>query len=304
MGAADRPLGDRTILVLLLGDPRTDQVDNYQRLQAKSAETEAKRVGVRTEILFAPGFDQLRALRRRLGDAKAPAIDAVVTEPASLSTMDLILRNLRGKTGLVLLNVSGPAIEEQGRDWAQEHPFGWVSTNHVRIGEIQGGQVNEHAPQGATVLCITGPTRASAARQRLAGMTSKVRPDIHILRTEAGDWNESDGIAAFNNWYRDFRAREEDIAVVAAHSDELAVGARHAARAVANRAHRDMFSRAKFLGVDACPTFGRKHVDEGTLAASITTPANADVAIRYLARSWQTGARSRLATFTEATPYP
>jgi ABC-type sugar transport system substrate-binding protein len=294
----------RTVLVLLLGDPQSDQVDHYQHLQAECAEAEAKRAGVSAEILFAPGFDQLRILRQRLADAGAPKIDAVVTEPTSLAALDLMLKNLEGKVGLVLLNIWSPAIDEKGATWGQGHPFGWVSTNHARIGEIQGAQVNQRAPEGASVLCISGPSRASAARQRREGMTSKVRPDIHVLLTEAGDWNESDGIVAFNNWYSGFKAREEHVAVVAAQSDELAVGALHAARAVANRAHRDMFLKAKFLGVDACPTFGKKLVDDGTLSASVTTPANTDVAIRHLARFWRAGTASPLATYTEATPYP
>ena len=89
------------------GDPTSDQIDNYQRLQGERAGAEAKKAGIGVEVVFVPGFDHLRTLRKRLGDTKAPRIDAVITEPASLSTMDLILRDLKGKTGLVLLNIWG-----------------------------------------------------------------------------------------------------------------------------------------------------------------------------------------------------
>jgi ABC-type sugar transport system substrate-binding protein len=294
----------RTVLVLLLGDPSSDQIDNYQRLQGERAAAEAKKAGIGVEVVFVPGFDHLRTLRKRLGDTKAPRIDAVITEPASLSTMDLILRDLKGKTGLVLLNIWGGSIEEQARAWGSAHPFGTLSTDHAKIGAIQGRQVNQHAPDKGAVLCVTGPSRASAAQQRLEGMRSTLRPDIQVLQTEAGDWNETDGIVALNSWYGVFKARTDTIHVVAAQSDELAVGALRAARAVANPLHREMLLKARFLGVDACPTFGKKLVDEGTLAGSVMTPANTDVAIRHLVRFWADGTPVPLRTFTEAVAYP
>jgi ABC-type sugar transport system substrate-binding protein len=294
----------RTVLVLLPGDPASNQTDHYQVLQAERATAEGKRSGVAVEVLFAPGFDHLRTLRKRLGDSKAPRVDAVVTEPASLSTMDLILRDLKGKAGLVLLNIWGPSVEEQSRTWGSAFPIGTVSTDHVKIGAIQGRQITQHVQGAGRVLCVTGPSRASAAHQRLEGVRSTLRPDIQLLQIEAGDWNEADGIVAFNSWYGISKARMDIIHVVAAQSDELAIGALHAARAVANPAHREMLSKARFLGVDACPGFGKKLVDEGMLAGSVTTPANTDIAIRHLLSFWNEGTPVPLRSFSEAKMYP
>ena len=304
MASSTSKPSSRTVLVLLLGDPATDQIDNYQRLQGDAASAEARKSGVAVEVVFVPGFDHLRTLRKRLGDPKAPRVDAVITEPASLSTMDLILRDLKGKTGLVLLNIWSPSVEENARGWGSEHPFGTFSTDHVKIGAIQGRQIAKLAPENGVVLCLTGPSRASAAQQRLEGVKSTLRPDIRVLQTEAGDWNEADGIVAFNSWYGLFRSRSDTIHVVAAQSDELAVGALHAARAVANPAHREMLTKARFLGVDACPAFGKKLVDEGTLAGSVVTPPNTDTAIRQLVRFWTDRTPVPLRTYTEASAYP
>jgi ABC-type sugar transport system substrate-binding protein len=294
----------RTIVVLLPGDPASDQTDHYQVLQAEKAAAEGKKAGVAVEVMFAPGFDHLRTLRKRLGDSKAPRVDAVVTEPASLSTMDLILRDLKGKAGLVLLNIWAPSVEEQSRNWGGGFPIGTVSTDHAKIGAIQGRQIAQHVPNGGRVLCVTGPSRASAAQQRLEGVRSTLRSDIQLLHTEAGDWNEADGIMAFNSWYGIFKARIDVMHVVAAQSDELAMGSLRAARALANAAHREIFSKARFLGVDACPRFGKKLVDEGTLAGSVTTPANTDIAIRHLVNFWSEGTPVPLRSFSEATMYP
>ena len=93
--------------------------------------------------------------------------------------------------------------------------------------------------------------------------------------------------------------------VVAAQNDELAAGARSAAEALTNPAHRELLVKARFLGVDACPGYGQKLVDTGRLYASVTTPANTGEAVRSLKKFWDSGSPLVLgAASTEPTPYP
>jgi ABC-type sugar transport system substrate-binding protein len=294
---------DRTILVVLTGSSATDQTDHYQLLQEAAARTEASKGGVGVEIVFAPGFDHLGLIRKRL-QKSVPPLDAVVVEPASVSSTALILKELKGRAGLVLLNAWSPEVEDHARGWGEGLPFGTVSTDHPGIGQIQGRQIRALLPDGGHVLCVTGPQRSSAAVQRLEGMKSVVGTGIGVYETEAGDWMESDGIVAFDTWYALHKRRDFKVDVVAAQSDELAVGARSACEAVTNGVHRRMLTEARLLGVDACPAFGRKLVDSGRLVASITTPANTGEAIRALRRFWQSGEPLALKRLTEAEPYP
>jgi len=293
-----------TILVVLIGRKETGQADSYQLLQEEVAEAEAAKAVVVVEIVFAPGFDHLRVIRKRLLDEGAPPLDAVVVEPGSVSSMGLILKELKGKTGLVLLNAWSSEVEEYARGWGSKLPFGTVSTDHSRIGEIQGRQVAAFLPGGGHVLCVTGPLRSSAAVERLQGMKAVLRAEITLAETEAGQWTEPDGIVAFESWYALNKARAFTIDAIAAQSDDLAMGARSACGAVASAAHREMLLRARFLGVDACPQFGRKLVDSGELAASVTTPATTGEAIRGLQRFWRSGQPLALKALTEPKPYP
>jgi ABC-type sugar transport system substrate-binding protein len=294
----------KTIFVLLIGNKERGEINDYQRLQEEVALSEGRRVAFDVEVVFAGGFDQLLVLRKRLRDTASPTVDAVVTEPATLSSMDLILKEVKGRTGLVLLNSWGPSIEEQAKTWGGDHPFGTVSTDHTKVGEIQGRQVTALLPQGGSVLCVTGPQRSSAAQQRLAGMKSTLGPAIQVSETEAAQWTEADGIIAFNSWYGVFKARNDVIGVVAAQNDALSVGARNAAKALASVGHRDMFGRAKFLGIDGCPNYGRRLVDSGALTATIVTTANTGVAIGYLQKYWRDGATLPVRALTEAVAYP
>jgi hypothetical protein len=96
-------------------------------------------VGIDVEVVFSSGFGQYRVIRKRLGDTARP-LDAVVTEPASVANIDLILMDLRGRTGVVLLNAWDPIVETHCRQWAPGFPIGTISMRHVRFGELQGRQ--------------------------------------------------------------------------------------------------------------------------------------------------------------------
>jgi len=289
----------RAVFVLLPG--RKEENDHYQLLQEGAALDAGRRHGLRAEVAWAPAFDQLRAVKKRLLEP-AP-VDAVVVEPASRSSMELLLRELRGRTGLVLLNAWSPLVEEASRSWGPALPFGTVSTDHAAIGRIQGEQVLRFA-RGGAVLCVTGPRRSSAAQERLDALRAAVGAGADLADTEAGDWTEAGGIMAFGDWYRVFKSRNPGLAAVAAQSDELAVGVGSAIRALDDATHRAALGGARLLGVDACPAYGRRLVDEGTLAASIVTPPNTGMTIDLLHRFWTEGRPLPLRSFTTPSPYP
>jgi ABC-type sugar transport system substrate-binding protein len=289
----------RAVFVLLPG--RQEEGDHYQLLQEETALAAGARLGLRVEVAWASAFDQLRVVKKRL--LEPSPVDAVVVEPASRSSTELLLRELRGRTGLVLLNAWSPLVEEASRSWSAALPFGTVSTDHAAIGRLQGEQVLRLA-RGGAVLCVTGPRRSSAAQERLATLRSAVGAEVDLADTEAGEWTEAAGIMAFGDWYRVFKSRNPTLAAVAAQSDELAMGVGSAMRALGDATHRAALAGARLLGVDACPTYGRRLVDEGTLSASIVAPANTGLAIDLLHRFWTEGRPLPLRSFTAPSPYP
>lgn len=293
----------KNVLVLLLGNNDGGPVDLYQDLQGRTAGATAKTIGVDVEVVFSAAFGQYRVIRKRLSDAAHP-LDAVVMEPATVANMDIILKDLRGRTGVVLLNAWDPLVETHCRQWPAGFPLGTISMPHTRFGELQGQQVSSVVGEGASILVVTGPSRSSAAVERLQGLKSAVRPDIQVFDCEAGQWNETEGALAFGAWYPVFKSRREAIEAVVGQSDDLAVGARGAATRVPNADHAQMFARAKYFGVGAVPGFGKEKVDDGTLHASIVAPPNAGTALELLRQYWTTGRPLPLRSFTDVTPYP
>lgn len=291
----------RRVLIVLVGGSSEGEVDHYQVMQAEDARRESARLRMAAEIVLAPGFDHLRIVRGRLRGAE---VDAVVVEPVSVSSAQLILKELAGRVGLVLLNSEPPDLDAHAHLWGAERPFGTVSTPHRRLGEIQGRQASRLLGAGGEVLCVTGPERSSAAVERLAGLRAALPPERTVYTTEAGEWTESAGATAFEAWYRVYRSRSFDVGVIAAQSDELAMGARAACERLTVPEHRQKLARARLLGIDACPAYGARLVDEGRLAASIRTPANAGEALRLLARFWDEGQPLPLRAFTLPEAYP
>jgi ABC-type sugar transport system substrate-binding protein len=293
----------KTILLVLTGDAG-GEVDHYQVLQEKEAVREASAASLALEIIHATGFDHLRVIRKRLRDEAAPHVDAVIIEPASVAATGLLLKQLKGETGFVLLNAWSAEVEAAARNWGKGLPFGTVSTDHVGIGRIQGRQVRALAPENPSVLCVTGPPGSSAAVQRLEGLKETLGNQGSLYETAAGYWTESDGSAAFERWYRIYRKRALKVDAVAAQSDELAMGVGRAVEALEDSDHREMLRRSPLLGVDACPDYGRKLVDTGRLTASVTTPATTGEAIRHLRDFWERGRPMPLQALTPPVAYP
>jgi ABC-type sugar transport system substrate-binding protein len=290
---------------VVTGASANPESNAFQQLQEESAIAEGRRArGLEIEVVFAPAFEHLLVIRKRMGAIGAAPLDAVVVEPGSVAFTRLLLKDLQGRSGLVLLNTWVPEIEEYAPAWGAGLPFGTISTHHTRVGEIQGRQVVALLPRGGHVLCITGPQQSSAAMERLSGLKSALRPEVSVSEIGAGAWTEADGRTAFASWYGVHKTRDFRVDVVAAQNDELAAGVRGASEALTNAAHRDLLAQARFLGVDACPGYGQKLVDEGRLFASVTTPANTGEAVRSLKKFWDSGAPLSLKSFTEPTPYP
>jgi ABC-type sugar transport system substrate-binding protein len=293
----------KTILLVLTGDAG-GEVDHYQVLQEKEAIREASAASLALEIIHATGFDHLRVIRKRLRDQAAPPIDAVIIEPSSVSATGLLLKQLKGETGFVLLNAWSADVQEAARDWGKGLPFGTVSTDHLGIGRIQGRQVRALVPQGASVLCVTGPPGSSAAAERLEGLREALGDQGSLYETAAGYWTESDGAAAFERWYRIYKKRALKVDAVVAQSDELAMGVRRAIEGLDDPEHREMLLRSPLLGVDACPDYGKMLVDTGRLTASVVTPATTGEAIRHLRDFWAHGKAMPLQALTPPAAYP
>ncbi len=281
----------KRVLVVLHGSEADAAKDAYQIFQREQAEAEAKRLRLDLEVVMAPGWDQLRVVRKRLGNAALPNVDAAVVETVSVAGMDVIIDALQGTRGLIFTNIwDGPTIERAAPHWRRHgQPLGTVSVDYEQLGRIQARQIATLLPAGGTVLHVTGPQRSPSVADRSAGMRAHLPVNVTVHEALALGWFEADGTNAFQGWYGLRQRRLPSVAVIAAHADELAIGARQASLAVPDAQHREQFAQVRLLGMEACPAYGRALVDAGRLDASVVAPATTSAAIASLAKFWQTG---------------
>lgn len=218
-------------------------------------------------------------------------VDAVVVETVSVSGMAVVIDAVQGRRGLVFTNIwDDVTIGRAAPLWRQHgQPLGTVSVDYRELGRIQARQIAALLPQGGDVLHVTGPQLSPSVADRSAGMRAELPDTVNVHELLASGWFESDGASVFENWYRLRQRRIPPIRLIAAHSDELAMGARRASASVADAEHRAVFARAKLLGMEACPSYGRRLVDSGEIDASVIAPATTSAAITCLMRFWETG---------------
>ena len=234
------------------------EINHFQPLQEETAASEGRRLGIEVEVAFAPASTSSASSRSDCRLLALQPLDAVLTEPANASTLDLVLRELPGKLGLVILSAWGPSVEAAAPGW----------------GAGPAARDGGHRPHpGRRDPGATGPgppalRRARALRRRAAALLggpaaprrvkSQVGPGIRSRRFPPASGRSRTDRGPQRLVPRGQGARPGR-AVVAAGNDELALGARRACEALANPSTAAS-PRRRFLGVDACPTFGQKLV--------------------------------------------
>ena len=178
-----------------------------------------------------------------------------------------------------------------------------VTVDQHEVGRIQGRQLGALLPEGGLALYIVGPTSNPAFQMRMAGMESSKPANIQV-RTLPGKLTEPSGYEAVVNWLSLSTARTSPVKLVAAHNDNMAMGARRAFAERMTGDERERWSKLPYIGCDACPGSGQKWVRQGLLAASIVLPPSAGRALEMLAKAIESQTQPPECTVLPPVPFP
>ena len=130
----------------------TNNDNDYQIEQAKSAEEAARRLGVDTQIIYS-GNDSVTQSTQLLNVVQAaPQLrpDAIVFEPVGATALPQVARaSVAANVGWVVLNREANYISDLRRQF--KVPIFCVSNDHTEIGRIQG-LLDSIDPREAEVL--------------------------------------------------------------------------------------------------------------------------------------------------------
>jgi ribose transport system substrate-binding protein len=259
----------------------TNDDNDYQQEQAAAADKAAHRLGVEVKIIHANN-DSLTQSQQILQYVQAPKgerPDAILFEPAGGTAFPQVARAAAAAgIGWVVLNHDVDYIAELRQQFSV--PIFGVSSDHEAVGKIQGNQFGALLPEGGSVLYIEGPMNSSAAAARTRGM-NRTKPDSVQVKSLHANWTEQGSRRIVSSWLRLRTSLESHIDLVGAQDDSMAMGAKKAFAEVVG-AQRERWMKVPITGCDGMPNAGQKWVRDGTLAATIHTRPNADLAIELM----------------------
>jgi ABC-type sugar transport system substrate-binding protein len=279
----------------------TSADQEYQARQAQDAVETGRRLGVEVEVLFAEdnAVLQIQQLFRLVHAPEAERPAALLVHTRVPDGLERVARNAaKAGVGWILLNRTAPYVETLRSEY-RALAIAVVTTDHVEIGRIHARQLARLCPDGSQVLYVQGPADASAAQLRLEGLEEALRGRPYELKVVNGEWTSASAERAVATWLRLKTAELFSPRAIVCQNDNMAQGARKALEAL-----RPAWARLPFLGCDGLPNGGRRDVDEGRLAGTVTIPSCAGPGVE-LAVAWKRTARLPPPTTSLApTAYP
>lgn len=154
----------------------------------------------------------------------------------------------------------------------------YIGADNYEIGRSAGLYVNSLLKEKTTIVEVWGRKGSSSARERHQGFIDALVGNEDItIKEVAGEWHYEEtkkNIAALGSF--------DDIDIVYAHTDRMALAAREAILSRDPRAAE----RIRFIGIDALPGAGQgiEAVKNGYLTASFLYPTGGSTAIKV---AWQ-----------------
>jgi len=281
----------------------TNDNNDYQVEQVKSARQAAAKLGADLEIVYAQddGIIQSQQLLNRIQSAAQARPTVIIFEPAGSTALPQVARAAAAEgIGWAVLSRDAEYIAELRS--AFHIPAFVVTADHEEIGRIQGRQLAALLPGGGIVLEIQGPSQSKAANQRHAGLLA-TKPGNIQLRALKAHWTEASAEKVVRSWLALSTSRATDIVAVCAQDDSMAMGARKAFEQSGHEL-RQSWLEIPFLGCDGMPNTGQECVRRGLLAATVLSPPTAPVAIDLIAQFLRHGTMPPPRTLTETRSIP
>jgi ABC-type sugar transport system substrate-binding protein len=282
-----------TVVLFLL-----NQKNDYQAAMYHDASQAAEQHGLKLEVHDA-GTSSDRQSEQILSVVRGPtarSLLALLVHPVVDHMHEAAAREAtKAGMGWVLLNREAEYVHDLRRLYPTL-PIFCVTPDQDEIGRAQGRLVRALLPKGGRVLGITGPFRASSARQRRRGLEEAVHGGAIQAVWLTGDWSQSSGEAAVRTWELRVDGAQRHPAfhsffpdLVVAQNDSMAAGAERAIREVATRRSWPQMSRVPVVGCDGTAELGLRLVENKTLVGTVVVPSTAAESVQLVSASRRKG---------------
>jgi hypothetical protein len=292
-----------------------NQAEDYHRMLAEEVVSGARQHGIAAEVFDAgqtaakQAQDLVRFALENAGQrlcalvvpfADATGEGAIESDP----TYRVARRVLQKGVGWIMLNHGREAVVAALRRDFPGLPVALVAVDNVEFGRIQARQLRARLSAGARLLCVRGNPFDSACQERSAGLAEGLRGAGIVVEEVDGRWEPTTAGSAVERWVTSPLRVQAPLHAVVAQNDPMALAARRTLERLARDLARPELLQVPVFGGDALPGVGRRWVDEGTLAASVSVPLTSRAAVDLVVRHWQDGAPLPAVTRLVPQPYP
>jgi ABC-type sugar transport system substrate-binding protein len=275
----------------------------YQHEQALVAKAAGLKLGIDLSLLNAgdDSITQSQQLLEIIQSRSDTPPSAFLVEPVTASGLRRVAEAAVAQDiGWVISNSDVDYVTQLRKN--PRVPVFIVTQGQFEIGRLQGKQLAQILPQGGSVLYIAGPSMSSVATQRYEGLES-ARPrnvQITVIRSK---WNEAGAQQSVAAWLRLATSRAEKYQLVAGQTHELAIGARKAFQAISDLDQPKRWLDLPFLGIGVASQV-RPLVDSRILSAAVVTSVTMELALRMLARAFESHSHPPERTVVEVSSFP
>jgi ABC-type sugar transport system substrate-binding protein len=247
--------------------------NDYQDLLRADCLAGANRHAFQLQVFSADddAEQQVLQIREALELARQVRPTAFMVSPVRESALLSIAHEVtRAGIGWIVLNRWNDNLLELRGEFPNLPIFA-VNPDQNEVGRVQGRQFRALLPQGGELLYIQGPLGTSSSHRRYAGMRDEIAGASIEVVTFNSDWSMEGGASATKEWLRIFAGAPLPLYVVGAQNDEMAMGARKALTEMGDPTRR-VPNAIRVTGCDGSPSYGRRLVDAGELAATVVIP--------------------------------
>lgn len=210
---------------------------SYRIKQTDSIKEEAAKRGY--ELVFTNAQDDTAKQTSDVEDLVSQKVDYIVMSPRDYEGAATALAAAK-KAGIPVILVDRLAAGEPGVDFTT-----YIGSNYVWEGEQAGEWVAKATGGQALIVELTGTVGASSARDRSAGFHKVVSQNdgMKVIVSQTADFSRSKAKDVMENI---IQSNGDQIKVVYAHNDEMAIGASAALKAAGYKLGEDVL----IVGID------------------------------------------------------
>ncbi|MCG0276299.1 MAG: sugar ABC transporter substrate-binding protein [Thermosediminibacteraceae bacterium] len=214
-----------------------DFSDQFQVYMKKGMEEAAKELGDEFQVIFYDAKYDANEQLRQAENLITQKVDAIVLMAVDREAAKPMVQAIHD-AGIPLISVNRMLAN-------QELAVSYVGSDDIQAGEIQMKALAEALGGKGNIVILHGSYGHEPEIRRQQGYMNILKdyPDIKIVAENTGDWYRDKGMKVMENWLRSGL----QIDAVAAHNDEMAIGA---ALAIEDAG---LLGKIKVAGIDATP---------------------------------------------------